>query len=211
VINIKQNRNLFIFVCLSVWFSTPALAHRLQVFASADGVEIIGSAYFAGGAKASGVKIVIQDATGQSLATLTTAADGSFRYRAQTATDHLVVADSGDGHRAQWLVTAAELAAPDFKSPQPPFFKGGLDASFFKGGLSSPPLEKGGLGGIGGIDAAQLAAIEQAVARHIRPLREELQIAAGRAQFRDILGGIGYIFGFTGILLWWRSRKPPHS
>ncbi len=59
-------------------------------------------------------------------------------------------------------------AAPDLKSPQPPFFKGGLDASFSNGGLDaahfekgtsksppfgkgtsvSPPFEKGGAGGI---------------------------------------------------------------
>nr|WP_242466352.1 hypothetical protein [Chromatium okenii] len=183
-------------ICLGAISSTPALAHRLQVFASADGVEIVGSAYFAGGAKAAGATILIQDAAAQPLATLTTAADGSFRYRAQTASDHLVIADSGDGHQAQWLVTAAELAGlnpqlPNLKSSQPTVSKGLVEPT---------PLE-----------TAQLAAIEQAVARQIRPLREELAAAAARASFRDVLGGIGYIFGFTGILLWWRHRNPPRS
>jgi len=203
---------LLLIICLAAFNSTPALAHRLQVFASADGVEIVGTAYFAGGVKAAGATILIQDAAAQPLATLTTAADGSFRYRAQTASDHLVIADSGDGHQAQWLVTAAELAGlnrPISNPPNPPFSKGGSDASFSNGGFSkSPPFEKGGAGGI---SAAQLAAIEQAVARQIRPLREELAAAAGRASFRDVLGGIGYIFGLTGILLWWRHRKPPRS
>jgi nickel transport protein len=51
------------------------------------------------------------------------------------------------------------------------------------------------------------ALIEQAVARQVRPLREELLAAQGRAGLRDVLGGIGYIFGLAGVLMWWRSRR----
>ena len=51
------------------------------------------------------------------------------------------------------------------------------------------------------------AKIEQAVARQVRPLREELLAAQGRAGLRDILGGIGYILGLVGLLIWWQSRR----
>jgi ABC transport system ATP-binding/permease protein len=55
-----------------------------------------------------------------------------------------------------WLRQRKSPQPAGFKSPQPPFFKGGLAGAFSQGGLvsapkgasSSPPLEKGGLGGI---------------------------------------------------------------
>jgi nickel transport protein len=51
--------------------------------------------------------------------------------------------------------------------------------------------------------------IERAVARQVRPLREELMAAQDQARLHDILGGIGYILGLTGIALWWRARRSP--
>jgi nickel transport protein len=52
------------------------------------------------------------------------------------------------------------------------------------------------------------AAIERAVARQVRPLREELLATRDALRLQDILGGIGYIFGLAGLALWWRSRQP---
>jgi nickel transport protein len=51
------------------------------------------------------------------------------------------------------------------------------------------------------------SAIERAVARQIRPLREQLVAAEDRIRLQDILGGIGYIMGLTGLALWWASRR----
>ena len=67
----------------------PAAAHKLVVFALAEGDRIDGTAYFAGGAKATGARILIQDSDGKTLATLTPTADGRFSYRARSAIDHL--------------------------------------------------------------------------------------------------------------------------
>lgn len=53
---------------------------------------------------------------------------------------------------------------------------------------------------------ADLPAIEQAVARAVRPLREQLALERERARLRDVLGGIGYILGLAGLWAWWRAR-----
>jgi nickel transport protein len=50
-------------------------------------------------------------------------------------------------------------------------------------------------------------AIARTVARQIQPLREELIAAEDRVRLRDILGGVGYILGLTGLALWWRCRE----
>ena len=52
-----------------------------------------------------------------------------------------------------------------------------------------------------------MTAVEAAVARQIRPLREELLATRDALRLQDILGGLGYIFGLTGLALWWRSRR----
>jgi nickel transport protein len=200
---------------------SPAWAHRLQVFAAANGELIEGSAYFAGGAPASGVDVLIEDANGDLLAELSPAADGSFHYRTTAPVEHVVVARSGDGHRAEWVVRAAELA-PAFDvpavdpsaaaagpvleatGPQPPV-PGPISGS---AQVSDPPAQDVTLSAANpsGIDAALTAAIELAVARQLRPLREELAAARATAGLRDVLGGIGYIIGLAGLALWWRAR-----
>jgi nickel transport protein len=242
-----------IVLCLVVAPTQPALAHRLQVFAAAEGRTIAGDAYFAGGAPAAGIRVLIEDATGKRLAELTSGPDGAFRYRAEAPIDHIVVAQSGDGHRAQWRVAADELtlgfgaAAPDSvaaasdsvaaatvdyvadiadadaaaivdadAAPAAPEASGQPKALGAAAEHGSPRAEQPvpSAGTISGQrapvptapDAALVAAVEAAVARQIRPLREELAEARGQAAFRDVLGGIGYIVGLAGLLLWWRGR-----
>ena len=89
--------------------SGSALAHRLQVFASADGDSIQGKAYSVGGHPARGVEIQVLDAAGEPVATVISDDDGRFRVRVPAAKDYRVVAKSGDGHRAEWPISASEL------------------------------------------------------------------------------------------------------
>ncbi len=189
--------------------STPALAHKLNVFAVADGARIEGSAYFAGGAKATGARITITDATGkQVLAELTPAADGSFSYQALAPVEHRIIAESIDGHRSEWRITADELAAgfpTGARRVQDPGPEGARQRGQAEGlatGERPPACTPTAL------DPGLAAAIEGAVARQIRPLREELLATRDTLRLRDILGGIGYIFGLAGLALWWHGRHP---
>jgi nickel transport protein len=170
----------------------PALGHSLRVFAFADGDRIAGSAYFAGGGAASGARIRVLDDKGGLLAELEPDAEGGFSYQALAPVDHVVVAETGDGHRAEWRVGAAELA-PGFPVPQVVPLT--AEASPAPCTAEAGPVPE------------QVAAIERAVARQMRPLREELAAARGRAGLRDVLGGIGYILGLAGLLAWWRCRR----
>ncbi len=55
------------------------------------------------------------------------------------------------------------------------------------------------------------AKVETAVVRQIQALREELRRHEERVRLRDILGGIGYIFGVMGLILYFKSRKQAKS
>jgi nickel transport protein len=185
--------------------SGEALAHKLQVFAFAEGMRIAGSTYFAGGGAASGARIEVRDDAGSLLAELAPDGEGRFVYEAQAPIAHRILAITGDGHRAEWRITADELAE-DLSEPMrsPPSAGSPVDMS---GSLdpqphhTAPPPHS-----TPSIDPALEAAIERAVARQIRPLREQLVAAEDHLRLKDILGGLGYILGLTGLALWWRSR-----
>jgi len=196
-----------------VWFlllalmSQPALAHKLKVFAQAEGDWIRGRAYFVGGAGASGARVEIQDSEGRVLAELTPADDGSFAYRALAPVEHRLVARTGDGHNAQWTIAGETLqgafspsADPSDDSGPPPT-QPLADAPAPKAPLDHAPVASQT------IDPALIGAIEQTLARQTHPLAERLNALEERVRFQDVLGGIGYILGLTGLALWWRCRR----
>lgn len=205
---------------VAVLVAGPAAAHKLRVFAFADGARIQGSAYFAGGGKAQGARIRVQDGRGRVLAELTPGADGSFAYLAQAPEDHIVIADSGDGHRAEWRVSAAELAGGfprGASDAAPPAASASASASSSAADVGADagiprPMAPGSRpadapGARTGLDPDLELAIERAVARQVRPLREALLADRDRARLHDVMGGIGYILGLLGIALWWRARR----
>ena len=50
--------------------------------------------------------------------------------------------------------------------------------------------------------------VEHAVARQVRPLREQIEAYEHKIRVHDVLGGIGYILGIAGILFFVRARRP---
>ena len=184
----------------------PALAHKLQVFAFAEGARISGSAYFAGGGAALVARIEVRDGEGGVLAELAPDGEGRFVYTAAAPVDHLILAITSDGHQAEWRVPAAELAAG--------FGYGGAIAQEAERPhrrdepvIVETDASSTSATSVAILDPALESAIERAVARQIRPLREQLVAAQDRIRFQDILGGIGYIMGLTGLALWWTSRR----
>lgn len=187
-------RALALLACL---LAAPAQAHLLKVFAFVEDGVVQGHAYFAGGSRAAGLAYTIGIPGSGEVARGTTGADGGFRYRAATRADHRVEVTTGDGHAADWTVRADELTGlPAAGPPAGPQAEPAL-----------PPPD-GPTGGNAPAPPPDLAAeIERAVARQVRPLREELLAWQERARFTDVLGGIGYIAGIAGLALWWRSRR----
>ena len=49
--------------------------------------------------------------------------------------------------------------------------------------------------------------VERAVARHVRPLRRQIEAYEHKIRLHDVLGGIGYILGIAGILFFVRARR----
>jgi nickel transport protein len=171
-------RRLAAFLAM-LFLAAPAQAHKLKVFASVEGSDIVGSAYFVGGDKAAGVPGRILGADGSQIAIFATGPDGGFRQGVTARMDHTVMVESEDGHAAQFTIPAAQ-----FPSALP------------EGRVMAPATE-----------AAAAAALEAAIARQIRPLREQLDAYESRIRLHDVMGGIGTIFGLFGCWAWLQSRR----
>lgn len=165
----------------------PLQAHGLRLFAAFDGSEAAGSVYFVGGGVFPAAPVEVRDQEGAVVARFTADAEGRFRFRPSAAGVYQLSVDSGDGHRAEFRlsVPAAGQAAGQTES-------GGAT-------IAPVPVEMAE-GSAGAFSPAQTALLEQAVARQLAPLREEIAAYESKVRLHDILGGIGYILGVFGLL-----------
>ena len=179
-------------MAISIAFGRPALAHKMKVFARAEGGTVIGSVYFPGGGKAADMAVEVFGPGGTKLGAATTDANGKFTFQASLRCDHTFVVKTIDGHRAEYTLKAGELPsalpAPD-----------GQAAGDTKPESITAPPEKNET------DLEQI--VERAVARQIGPLREQLDRQEGKRRLRDILGGIGYILGIAGAAFYFLGKK----
>ena len=49
--------------------------------------------------------------------------------------------------------------------------------------------------------------VRSAVAKQIKPLQKELRAYKEKVMFRDITGGLGFIFGLFGVAAWMASKR----
>ncbi|WP_415897801.1 hypothetical protein ACMXYX_05130 [Neptuniibacter sp. QD72_48] len=172
----------------------PGLAHAHNVVGGvyAIGNTIEGEVGFSNGDMAQeGTEIVVSDAAGNELGKTVTDADGLFVFRAQQRIDHHFFANLSAGHVLEISLPADEL---------PDSLPGGNVVMSVSGNSGETPQ-------FNGDQAALQAMIEKAVAKQVKPLRQELAAYKEKAGLQDVMGGIGYIFGLCGLGIWWRQRQ----
>lgn len=162
---------------LALVLAAPAAqAHRLKLFATVEGAAILGRAYFAGGGPAVGIPGRLLNPDGGIAAEFRTDGDGRFTAKATLRHDYTLAVDAGDGHAATFRVGLDEL---------PHHLPAGQASP-----AAAPPEPA----------QPQLAqVVEEAVARQVRPLREQLDAYEAKVRLHDILGGVGTILGVFGL------------
>jgi nickel transport protein len=177
--------------------SFPAQAHKLNVFSWANDRQIYGEAFFHGGRKAKNITVRIQDAKSHNLLLSTqTNEQGEFAFTvpqqaAQQRLDLLITADSGDGHRGEWLLEATEYL--EHKSSSSNL------APESATGCSTTAL----------IDTEAIREIvRQELKREMLPIKQELaERQEKKIRPQDILGGIGCIIGLAALFTWFQANK----
>lgn len=202
----RLNPIIIVVVAAVLMLAGPAEAHRLKLFAAVDGGAITGSAYFTGGGRAVGVPVEVRGPDGALLLAVTTDAEGAFRFDPLGSFDHHLSVNSGDGHRADFLVSAEEL--PDSSVSRRP-----VETMVPEPGPGRGPETETATAEdtpdtcATGLSAEALAAVDAAVARHVRPLREALDAYENRVRVADVVGGLGAILGLFGAAAFLASRR----
>ena len=186
---------------LLLFMAGLATAHKLTVFAWVEGDTVHGQSKFSGGRRPKRAQIIVTDPKGHELLKTQTDESGAFSFAVPRKIGLRIQVVAGEGHRGEWLLSAEELGAPVTKSYPPP-----SDTPPASSLNENPPASA-----TAGDALAQRRMIEEILDQKLRPVLYKLSEAQTRkVSLQDIIGGIGYIIGLMGIVLYYksRSRKP---
>jgi nickel transport protein len=196
---------------LLLGFSSLGSAHKVNVFAYADGEAIQVECYFTRNQKVRFGKLTVTDlATGEKLLEGTTDEQGLFRFQPdpdflKTGHGMNILLRAGEGHQSDWQIEPEELAAlaPPGKSTQQPTQLTGEAQPAPAGQLAQLPAASGTMAAtelealIGKVMDAKLAPIKQTLARQ----------ADSGPGLRDVIGGIGWIIGLLGLATYIKHKR----
>lgn len=205
-------------LCLVFAGASLASAHRVNIFAFVDGDTVQVECGFNRSQKVKkGTVEVFDAATGAKLLQGTTDDNGVFRFpvtaelrEAGHALSIRIIA--GEGHQNDWTVSADELAASG--TPK------AVAAAAAETVQATPATSAAGQAAPSASSASPVAAvsggatpaeieriIDAALDAKLSPIKRMLaeQTEAG-PNLRDIIGGIGWIFGLIGVAAYMRRR-----
>ena len=211
-LRLGKNRGSPSLACLFVLVSvigtliapSTARAHKVNLFAYVEGDTVITESYFSDGRKCRDSTIEVFDKHGKKLAEGKTDEEGRFSFRPPIRTDLVMRLTASMGHHAEYVVPASDLSD---KIPAGP----AAEAVSAKGPARSPDEASDSLESPPVQHRASTEDIEQAVekalSRQLAPIRRALEESRRERRFSDVVGGIGYIVGLMGLILYFRSRQ----
>ena len=184
-------------VLLSVATSS-AYAHKVNVFAYAEGDQIYIEGYFSDGTKAKNSEVQVYGDHDQELTKGQTNEEGVFIFPAQGKQSLRIVLNAGLGHQASYEIPLDEVADTASSSE-----------SYATPSRTNQDLSlDGNAKGIDSAESSQMseAMVRKAVAQGVLPLAREISELKERRGFSDIVGGIGFIVGVLGIFAYLKAR-----
>ncbi len=175
--------------------SVPAFAHRVYIYAWVEGNTVFTESYFSGGVKVKNGLIQVFDLNGEKLTEGHTNSKGEYSFQVPGKSGLRIVVNASMGHRGEYLLKADEI--------------GGIAASQTNA-VQQKHVAKTESSSPAGVDTDQIRKIvEQTLDSRLRPIARsiaKLQEEKGPG-LTEVVGGIGYIFGIMGLLLYFRNRK----
>ncbi len=198
-----------------VFLYVPASqAHKVKMFATAEGNLITGYVYYTTGGKPKQAVILVEDPQGNRLGNVTTDDNGEFTFTANLRQDYVFILELADGHRATFTVTADEL--PETLSPpegkQPVQNENGPNNDQDMTSERPLPASETHVAAkdhlVLQLSSGELEDLmDKAVSKQMRLLREQLEHYEEKVRLHDILGGIGYIIGLMGLGYFLSARR----
>ncbi len=207
---------------LAASFPAAAHAHKVNIFAYAEGGKVHTESYFADGARASGCRVTVEDLSGEVLLEGRTDKDGIFAFDIPAKEDLRIVLHASMGHKNDYVIKASELeaAVPQKKissaggretiKKEPTAGKPGA-VKKEQGQVKSTVKEPEKAENPPSLSAEEMRAIvDEAVEARLKPLYgmlSEMREASEKPRLSEVIGGIGYIMGIMGVIAYFKSRK----
>jgi nickel transport protein len=174
---------------LVISFNLRALAHKVIIFAWAEGNSVFTESKFSGGKKATGAQVLVFDREGKQLLEGKTDHNGEFSFKIPKLTDLRIVLDAGMGHKAEWTIPESEIMEA----------RGVLEKK--RSVEPSQPIATG-------LSKEEIKEIvENSLDRKLKPIvRMMTESQAKGPSVNEIVGGIGYIIGLMGVALYFKNR-----
>jgi len=107
----KLPKCLFVFVFVSVLSSGTALAHKVNLFAYAEGGKVYSESYFPDGSPVEGGKVLVYDSQEKLLLEGVTDKKGLFSFAVPKVDDLTIVIEATMGHKNSFKLKKTELEA----------------------------------------------------------------------------------------------------
>jgi len=170
----------------------PVFAHKVNIFAYVEGDTVYTESYFPDGKKVKGGIVEVYDSQNNKLLEGKTDKDGQFNFKLPKKDDLRIVLIATMGHKASYTLSKDEL------SDVP------LTVNSNRSGYEESETSQATQ-----VDLDQIKTlIDNSLDEKLKPIMRELaKMQQKRISFTEIIGGIGYIFGITGIILYFANKK----
>ena len=186
----------FTFIFVLFFYVSTAYAHKVYLFAWAEGGMIHTESYFPGNVKVKDGTVKVFDMKGKELVSGETDENGDFSFKIPEIADLRIVLDASMGHGAEYLFKKSE-----FVSDQVPAEEEAADTDA-EVKSENPARETYG--------QDQLRKeLDKALDAKLKPVVKELALLREDKgpTVTEVIGGIGYIFGLMGVTAYMKSRR----
>ncbi len=171
---------------------TAVHAHKVNLFAYAEGNSVVVEGFFTDGKVADKAQIQVFSPSGDRLVQGVADDEGIFVFEIPEITDLRISLYAGMGHRAEFTLPADEIRSAMAAAGE----RSNASASTQAGGTA-----------VAADSAAIEAMVRQAVSEATLPLVRNLSELNDRRTASDIIGGVGFIVGIVGVFFYLRARS----
>ncbi len=202
----RFNSALFSTILMSfVLLSPAAMAHKVNLFAYAEGMEVFVEGYFVDGKAAQNSTVKVYGGANELMAEGVTNDEGQYQFSLTDVSDLKIILNAGMGHQAEFILLADDLGlgeiamdtATENKMPIPDNISVEPSAEVMTSVNFSPAY------GAEDVKALVFMAVKEAN----KPLVRELSAAQEKASLSGLLGGIGYIVGVLGLFAFFKAKQ----
>ncbi|MBW2029423.1 MAG: hypothetical protein JRH06_09535 [Deltaproteobacteria bacterium] len=199
--NSRKARYLFrrmhlIFIALVATFllSPCAHAHRVYLFAWVEGDIVHTVSYFSGNRPVKGGRVTVFDLQDKELLKGLTDEKGEFSFNLPAKKPLRIVIEEAMGHRTEYVLKAEDVGQASGCGEVGEKKAGPTELRHMEASSNQDQIRQV----VGELLDARLKPIQRSMARMEKERGPD---------FRDVLGGLGYIFGLMGIILYLKGRR----